>query len=219
MASCICSLKDPDNGHREKPNLELSINGEVLSAKSIIKVLSIKFDEKMNFKAHVKGLARNRATELAALRPLSSSLSPESCKILYEAQVRPPLEYAPLTWISCPASYLSLLDKVDERARRIINECGGGVGFVGPAYSLQHRRDVAGVTALHKATFLDIPWLSALRGTPMRRTYATTSPPGLFVPRSRTSLHQRSFMPRVTRNAFITSVDSLEHSLTQSVKV
>lgn len=40
----------------------------------------------MNLKAHVKDLALKEAMKLAALRCLFS-MSPEGCKILYEAQV------------------------------------------------------------------------------------------------------------------------------------
>lgn len=67
------------------------------------------------------------------------------------------LKYVPITRTFYSASYLSLLDKVNERARRIIYRFGGGTGFVGPAHSLQQKRNVAGVTALYKATFLETP--------------------------------------------------------------
>ncbi|ROT68876.1 hypothetical protein C7M84_012938 [Penaeus vannamei] len=39
---------------------------------------------------------------------------------LYAAQVRSLMEYAPLTWSSCPPSYLGLLDKIQQRAQRLI---------------------------------------------------------------------------------------------------
>ncbi|MPC18231.1 hypothetical protein E2C01_011109 [Portunus trituberculatus] len=36
------------------------------------------------------------------------------------AQVRPVLEYAPLTWSSCPPSYLTGLDRIQARAQRMV---------------------------------------------------------------------------------------------------
>lgn len=79
----------------------------------------------MNFKAHVERSGTERGYETGCSL-MHLSLSAEGCKILYETKVRPTLEYAPLTWMSCPTLYLSPLDSVDERAQRINRCCGEG---------------------------------------------------------------------------------------------
>ena len=201
------------------------MNDNIMEESPVIDILGIKFDEEMNFKTHVRDLARAGASKLAALRRISPLLNAEGCKIVYESQVRPTLEFAPLTWMSCPLSHHALLDKLDERAQRMINICDGATGRDGPANILQHRRDVAGITVLYKATFLNTPWLTVLRGTLSRPLYATreaeSSDLSLVVPRSRTSLHQRSFIPRMTRlwNVFVRSINQPEFNSVQCVKL
>ncbi|KAG0712665.1 hypothetical protein GWK47_017958 [Chionoecetes opilio] len=59
----------------------------------------------------------------------------------YQSQVRSLMEYAPLTWSSCPPSYLSLLDKVQARAQRLIRLKALQDQLLPPLQPLQQRRD------------------------------------------------------------------------------
>ena len=209
--------------NRHKP--ELTLNGVEMEESSTLDILGIKFDNKLTLKDHVKNLARKGAGKLAVLRRIAPLLDSKGCKILYESQVRPSFEYSPLSWMACPPSYLQLLDKLDHRARRMINTREGGIIPDKAPDSLQHRRDVAGLTVLHKANFQNNPWLSPLRAeviTPIHGTRGTTaSEYTLKVPRSRTSLHQRSFLPHLTRlwNNFAAAIDVSLHRSAQSIKL
>ncbi|KAG0728236.1 hypothetical protein GWK47_032923 [Chionoecetes opilio] len=80
--------------------------------------------------------------------------------ILYAAQVRSLMEYAPLTWSSCPPSYLSLLDKVQARAQRLIRLKALQDQLLPPLQPLQQRRDVAGLCVVYKTHKQHVPtWL------------------------------------------------------------
>ena len=90
--------------------------------------------------------------------------------------------------------HLSLLDKVQARTVRLIRDSGA---VQEPTlHSLQHRRDVAGLTVMFKVQ-QRVSHLQALRH-PVRRAEVTTKavaqgPRELLQPRCRTKHHQRQF--------------------------
>ncbi|KAG0712820.1 hypothetical protein GWK47_017590 [Chionoecetes opilio] len=120
------------------------------------------------------------------------------------AQVRSLMEYAPLTWSSCPPSYLSLLDKVQARAQRLIPLKALQDQLLPPLQPLQQRRDVAGLCVVYKTHKQHVPHLAALR-QPWARPHghttrtAATRDHQLIVPFARTETSLRSFLPRYTR--------------------
>ncbi|KAG0710344.1 hypothetical protein GWK47_002507 [Chionoecetes opilio] len=69
-------------------------------------------------------------------------------EILYKAQVRSSLEYACLAWGGAANKHLALLDKVQALALRIIEN--NNAGQEPHLTTLQHRRDVAGLTMVFK---------------------------------------------------------------------
>lgn len=78
---------------------------------------------------------------------------------LYKAQVRPHLDYATLTWTASPHTHLTLLDKVQRRAKCwIAGACQQGEE-AGTLESLQHCRRV---TALNKTQLQWVPHLTPL---------------------------------------------------------
>lgn len=85
---------------------------------------------------------------------------------IHRSLVRPALPYASLTCMLRPASPPNLLDKYDQRQRHIISRSGSG-----------HRSSSQSSTRCVRATFLDTPWPSTLRGTSVKRTYATRATP------------------------------------------
>ena len=207
-----------------QPQLKLSLGSTELVAATAIEILGVKFDKEMTLKDHVKALARKSAAKLTALRRISSLLDKKGCKTLYEAQVRPLMEYAPLSWMACPPSYLTLLDRVDHRARRLISSCSGELQDT-RVQCLHSRRLVAGLTVLYKASFENNYFLAPLRLQPRQRTSHNTrssaeSDYAVSVPSSRTALHQRTFLPVMARfwNKFIKSAFFPGLIGTQSIK-
>ncbi|KAG0720260.1 hypothetical protein GWK47_006869 [Chionoecetes opilio] len=81
-------------------------------------------------------------------------------EILYKAQVRSSLEYACLAWGGAANKHLALLDKVQARAVRIIED--NNAGQEPHLTTLQHRRDVAGLTVVFKVQVKRVSHLQAL---------------------------------------------------------
>ncbi|XP_045105136.1 uncharacterized protein LOC123500494 [Portunus trituberculatus] len=114
-----------------------------------------------------------------------------------------PYGVCPLTWLSCP-SYLSLLDKIQHRAQRLIRLKAPPDQPSPTMQPLQQRRDVAGLCVIYKTHKQGAPHLTALRqpwAQPHGHTTraATSRVHQLVVPFARTETFLRSFLPRYTR--------------------
>ncbi|KAG0715053.1 hypothetical protein GWK47_012798 [Chionoecetes opilio] len=102
---------------------------------------------------------------------MSWLLDSKGLEVLYKAQVRSSMEYACLGWGGAANKHLTLLDKVQGRAVRLIRD--SGAGQEPRIHSLQHRRDVAGLTVMYKVHQQRVPHLHTLR-QPLRRAQVTT---------------------------------------------
>ena len=177
------------------PNIKL--NGDEIIPEPNINILGIQFDETLSFAEHVKELASRAAKKFACLRRVVHILDDRGCQMLYNSQIRSLMEYSPLVWISCPPSYLRLLDKIQERVLRLVNSkrlAAEPTAF----QSLQHRRAVSGLCVVYKVQVKRYPHIAGLRLPPApSATYHTRQAPRtgfeVEVPFARTSQCLRSF--------------------------
>ena len=221
---------------------QLKFGDDTLAIEDSINILGIEVDSKLSFDRHLECVARRASLRVTLLRRVSHLLDADGLMKLYKAQVRPVMEYCPLAWMSSAKCHLSLLDKVQRRAERLIN--GAGRREQQPQQqslhpgrqqrqqqqqlqpclldSLEHRRRVGALTVLHKAQIRQTPHLAALR-VPWRRSERTTravvSDVLLEVPRTRSVRCQRAFTyaTSVLWNTFTAAVDVTRMS-SQQVK-
>ena len=148
--------------HKIDNNLpRIQLDGKDLLMQQTMGILGVQFDHHLNFIGHVKAIAKTCAAKLACIRRLSGLLDGRGCSVLYNSQVRSVMEYAPLTWSSCPPSYLRILDKIQRRARQIINS--RTMDSQPEQQALQHRRDVSGLCVFYKIYKMQSPHLNPLR--------------------------------------------------------
>ncbi|KAG0728162.1 hypothetical protein GWK47_033049 [Chionoecetes opilio] len=91
---------------------------------------------------------------------MSWLLDGRGLEILYKAQVRSSQENACLAWGGAANKHLALLDKVQARAVRIIED--NNAGQEPHLTTLQHRRDVAGLTVVFKVQVKRVSHLQVL---------------------------------------------------------
>ena len=181
---------------RTRTPLSLTLEGVAIQPRDKVDVLGVTYDSALTFRCHIERLAREASGKLAALRRISWLLDGRGLEVLYKAQVRSSLEYSCLAWGGAASRHLSLLDRVQARAVRLIRGSGGGQE---PALqTLQHRRDVAGLTVMFKIQQKRVPHLQPLR-QPLRRARVITRtvasvPEELLLTRCRTWHHQRQFV-------------------------
>ena len=179
------------------------LNNETISLQTSINILGVQFDEKLTFTEHVKELANRAAKKFACLRRVAYLLDEKGCTMLYNSQIRSIMEYAPLVWSSCPPSYNALLDRIQERVRRLINSKRNMEDPV-TLQPLCHRRAVSGLCVLYKTQIMLCPHLSdlrlpAARVAPYNTRETTTTGKEVEVPFARTALYLRSFHPYYSR--------------------
>lgn len=218
----------------------LRFGEDTLAFKDSINILGVEVDSTLSFSRHLETVAHRASLRVTLLRRVRHLLDADGLMKLYKAQVRPVMEYSPLTWMNSAQCHLSLLDQVQRRAERLINDVSGqqqrregGWRRRPPRQQqqqqepqqldpLDHRRRVGAITVLHKAQVQHTPHLAALR-VPWRRSERTTrtavSDLLLEVPRVRTLRCQRAFTCATAElwNAFTTHVD-VGHMSTQRVK-
>lgn len=182
----------------------ISVDGKTLDLTKEINILGVQFDNQLTFTSHVKDVAKRAARKLACVRRISHLLDSRGCCMLYNSQVRSLMEYSPLVWSSSPPSFLTLLDRVQNQARRLVEfkmrENDRPVYF----QSLQHRRDVAALCVFYKVHQQNSPHLATLRLQPeVPSTYNTRNSHSrsheLHVPFARTQTFLRTFLPKYSR--------------------
>lgn len=192
---------------RTRQDIRLLFNGAALIPQEEVSILGVIYDSKLTFKSHIAELARTAAGKLASLRRISWLLDRRGRELLFKAQVRSSLEYSCLAWGGAAKTHLEKLDAVQRRAERIITE--EQPEQPSTLQSLQHRRDVAGLTVLYKIqqrTTVHLQQLhQPLQQVAVQTRGATRTPSSLITPRSHTTHHQRQFVPRYVRlwNTFL----------------
>ena len=206
------------------PNIELE--NKCLAQQSSINILGVQIDNHLSFTNHVKDIATKGARKLACIRRIFYILDRKGCQALYNSQVRSLMEYSPLVWSSCPPSYLRLLDRIQERAIRMIENIRQNINTPITFQPLQHRRNVSGLCVIYKVHKLQNPHLSSMCLPPERYNYntrqASTSGQELQIPFARTEQYLRSFLPRYSRlwNKVAQEIDLHQiHSMQQFKKI
>lgn len=222
QAMLVSRRQDPQN--LNLPGIKL--DGSILLQQPSINILGVEIDNTLSFTSHVKDMATRSAKKLACVRRISHHLDVKGCLTLYNSQIRPIMEYSPLVWSSCPPSYLHLLNKIQERARRLIESKRDGNSPPILLQPLQHRRNVAGLCVFYKVHILRVMHLASLRLPAARSHYNTRGAPRssleqLEVPFARTEQYLRSFLPKYSRiwNSLVQDVDLYQIDSMQQFKV
>ena len=172
-----------------------------ISNSMAIDILGVCYDKSLTYRSHIASLAKRVAGKVASLRRIAWAVDATAMEALYKAQIRSVMEYSPLTWGGAAPTHLGILDKMQRRVERLIN----GDDRESNLQSLQHRRDVAGLTAIYKIQERDVPHLrplkQAARPVPRvtRAAAADTTCRALREERCHTLHRQLQFLPRYSK--------------------
>lgn len=90
----------------------LKFEDDTLAIKDSINILGVEVDSRLSFDRHLECVARRASLRVTFLRCVLHLLDADGLLRLYKAQVRPVIEYSPLSWMSSAKCHLSLLDRV-----------------------------------------------------------------------------------------------------------
>ena len=102
---------------------DIAINlGEqrVVRSEKCVKVLGVWIDCKLSFTEHLSQLCKKASRQLNALSRISRFLDTSSKVIIYNSFIRSNFEYCPLVWHFCGKTNNNKLEKINERALRIL---------------------------------------------------------------------------------------------------
>ena len=202
------------------------MNGKTMSTMELssITILGIRIDRKLTFSDHVVAVTSNAARKLSCIRRVSHLLDARGCSTLYKSQVQSLMEYCPLSWDSCPVTYLNKLESVRKRAQRLIfSKLTGEDQQQYRLPPLSHRRNLVGMCVMYKVHKLGVPHLSSLRcdaATTTQRRTRRANESLLRVPPSRSEQHLRTFLPKFTRlwNCMMLTTDLKDSETLQMFK-
>ena len=95
-------------------------NDTVLFSESCVTVLGVMIDENLNFSEHVSSLCNKAARQLNALVRISKYIDVPSRKMIYKSFIVSNFTYCALVWHFCGKVNNGKIEKINERALRIL---------------------------------------------------------------------------------------------------
>ena len=165
-----------------------------------IDILGVTLTENLSWTPYVKSIAKKASRKMGLLYRVRKFFTDEQLSTIYKSHVRSQLEYCSPLWSGCGTVVLRQLDKIQNRAIRLINNPIITSEF--PHLSV--RRDVASLSLLyryyHNKCSTELSQIvPPLRVYPRRtRAAGNAHEHTLNPPQCRTSAYKNSFIPRTT---------------------
>ena len=174
------------------------MNGDELDASASFTQLGLSLSSNLTWKTHIHSLAKHASQKLGFLARARGFFSSSNLLSIYKSQIRPSLEYCSHVWGGAPKSTLCLLDKVQSKAIRLINN----PNLTNSLQPLSHRRLVGDLSIFYR--YFNGHCSQEIRDiipVPLRRVRTTRSsthshPFQVSLPNPRTLSHKSSFIPR-----------------------
>ena len=98
----------------------LNLNDLNLKNSKEVEILGITIDRNLNFKEQIKNISRKAGQKLSALLRISSHINTDKKPLLYKSVIKFQFAYCPLVWMFCFRQSNNLINKVHERALKLI---------------------------------------------------------------------------------------------------
>ena len=121
------------------------MNGDELDTSASFTQLGLFLSSNLTWKTHIHSLAKHASKKLGFLARARGFFSSSHLLSIYKSQICPSLEYCSHVWGGAPKSTLCLLDKVQSKAIRLINN----PNLAKSLQPLSHRRLVGDNSALN----------------------------------------------------------------------
>ena len=101
-------------------HLWVNVGENNVTEKNQVKLLGIIIDNELKFDDHITKICRKANSKRSALSRLARYLSMEQKKLLYMSFIEAQFKYCPLTWMFCSRSCNNKINKLHERALRLV---------------------------------------------------------------------------------------------------
>ena len=101
-------------------NVSVTLGNEIIEATNSVELLGVKIDKNLDLNDHVSYLCKKGNQKLHALARISKYLSEDKLKIIMKTFVQSQFNYCPLTWMFHNRTLNNKINKLHERALRIV---------------------------------------------------------------------------------------------------
>ena len=174
------------------------MNGDELDTSASFTELGLSLSSNLTWKTHIHSLAKHASQKLGFFARAQGFFSTSHPLSICKSQIRPSLEYCSHIWGGAPKSTLCLLDKVQSKAIRLINN----PNLTKSLQPLSHRRLVGDLSVYYRCFNGHCSQeIRDIIPVPLRRVRTTRSSTHshtfqVSLPTSRTLSHKSSFIPR-----------------------
>ena len=154
-----------------------------------------------HLETHINSIATHASQKLGFLSTVRLYFSPSQLIAIYKSQIRPSLEYCSHVWSGAPKFSLHLLDRVQSKAIRLINN----PNLTNSLQLLSHRHLVADLSIFYRYFHGHCSQeIKSIVPDPVRRVRTTRSsthshPFQVTLPNPPTLAHRSSFIPRTSQ--------------------
>ena len=222
--SCM-TLGSRHRTQNEASKLDITIDGNEIKQVDKQKLLGVYIDENLLWTTHIDYLCSTISTKISLLKQLSTYVPVKVQKLFYQGYILPLIDYGSNTWGSTSKLNIERLSKLQKRAARIIlkadfdtpsSEMFNELGWSTIENRHNYNKAVLTYKALNDLTPEYISNLLKPTFETHNRKLRSATNGSLSVPRSRTSLFDRSFSATAPKlwNSLpkeITTASSLEN--------
>ena len=101
-------------------DLNIKVNNERITNSSSENILGVNFDNKLNFNTHITKLCKKAGQKLHALARISNFMSINQKRVIMNAFIYSQFSYCPLIWMCHSRSSNTKINKLHERALRLV---------------------------------------------------------------------------------------------------
>ena len=105
---------------RMKDSYALNINKQTINSENCIKLLGIEMDNTLSFDKHISNLCKKASNQLNAIGRIQKYMGFKEKEVLLNSFVLSNFNYCPLVWHFRSSKSLKKIEKIQERALRIL---------------------------------------------------------------------------------------------------
>ena len=98
----------------------LNINKQTIDSENCVKVLGIEIDNTLSFDKHISNLCKKASNQLNAIGRIQKYMGFKEKEVLLNIFVLSNFNFCPLVWHFCSSKSLKKIEKIQERALRIL---------------------------------------------------------------------------------------------------
>ena len=124
--------------------VSLIVKDEITESSDTVKLLGITFDNKLDFTEHITKLCKKANQKLHAMARISKLITKEKLRIILKSFIESQFAYCPLVWMFCSRKLNNRINRIHERALRIIYTEDPSLTFeellrIDKSFSVNHR--------------------------------------------------------------------------------